>query len=36
LVELHTTVVPVIFLVSVFPGIRYSRYWYFSVGIIGV
>jgi len=24
--ELHTTVIPVIFSVSVFPGIRYSRY----------
>jgi len=35
-VELHTTVIPVIFSVSVFPGIRYSRYRYFSVGIIGV
>ena len=35
-VELHTTVIPVFFLVSVFPGIRYSRYRYFSVGIIEV
>ncbi len=32
--ELHTTVIPVVFLVSVFPGIRYSRYRYFSVGIV--
>jgi hypothetical protein len=34
--ELHTTVIPVIFFVSVFPGIRYSPYRYFSVGITGV
>jgi len=31
---LHTTVIPVIFSVSVFPGIRYSRYRYFSVGVV--
>jgi hypothetical protein len=39
-IELHTTVIcmyiPVIFSVSVFPGIRYSRYRYFLVGITGV
>jgi len=32
--ELLTTVIPVIFSVSVFPGIRYSRYRYFSVSIV--
>ena len=33
ILELYTMLVPVIFSVSVFPGIRYSRYRYFSVGI---
>ena len=32
--ELLTTVIPVVFSVSVFLGIRYSRYRYFSVGIV--
>jgi hypothetical protein len=32
--ELLTTVIPDIFSVLVFPGIRYSRYRYFSVGIV--
>jgi hypothetical protein len=34
--ELLTAVVPVIFSVSVFCGIRYARYRYFSVSILGV
>jgi hypothetical protein len=34
-VVLYTTVVPVIFSVSVFYGIRYAQYQYFSVSILG-
>jgi hypothetical protein len=34
LLELYTMLVPVIFSVSVFTGIRYCRYRYFSVGIV--